>query len=289
MKIGPYTLHAIETGEFALDGGAMFGVVPKPLWEKKMQPDHRNRIGLRLRALLLQGNGKNILIDNGIGMKGDAKFCDIYRIDHSHFSLEQSLAELHLGFHDITDVILTHLHFDHAGGSTIKNTDGSLSPTFPHATYYVQRANYEWALKPTEKDRASYLKENFEPLVQANQLRFIDGPTELFPHVELFLFNGHTRAQQLPKISDGTTTVFFCADLFPTAAHLSLPWIMAYDNEPLVILREKQELLTKACRERWTLFFEHCPLLTACIPVTTEKGYAVGTVRNFLASDGRYG
>lgn len=274
MRIGPYTLHPIETGEFALDGGAMFGIVPKPLWEKKIPVDARNRIDLRLRCLLLQSDDRCILIDVGMGTKWDEKARDIYRLDHSRLSLELSLDKLQLTPDDITDVILTHLHFDHAGGATTFR-EGMLVPTFPRAAYYVQRKNYEWALCST-KDRASYMKENFEPLRARGQLQLLDGPCKPFPDVELLIFNGHTEAQQLPRISDGKTTLFFCADLFPTSLHLPLPWVMAYDNQPLVTLEEKRSLLQRAAAEHWILFFEHCPHLAAARVLPHEKGYCLG-------------
>ncbi|MBI4211422.1 MAG: MBL fold metallo-hydrolase [Deltaproteobacteria bacterium] len=275
MNIAGYEVHAIETGEFALDGGAMFGVVPKTLWDKRLPVDEKNRVSLNLRTLLLVGHGKRILVDTGIGTKWDPKLQSIYRIDHSKFSLATSLNKLGLTPEDITDVILTHLHFDHAGGATTRHGD-EIVPTFPKATYYVQQKNLEWALRATEKDRASYLTENFEPLMTARKLTLLDGPSELFPGVELQIFHGHTAYQQLPKISDGPSTLFFCADEIPTSAHLAPPCILAYDNFPLTTLEEKKRLLEQATDQRWMLFFEHCPLMAACIPIKTDKGYAIG-------------
>lgn len=276
MQIGPYTLTPLETGEFALDGGAMFGIIPKALWAKKIAADAENRIDMRLRCLLLCSEERTILIDTGMGTKWDDKSRQIYRLDHSRFSLSAALSEVNLSAADITDVILTHLHFDHAGGATARE-NGVLVPTFPHATYYVQRHNYAWALQAT-KDRASYLHENFEPLIAAGKLQFVDGPEELFPHLSLSIFNGHTQAQQLPTISDGQTTLFFCADLFPTSVHIPLPWIMAYDNQPLVTLEEKQRILEEATQRGWILFFEHCPHIAAARVSKNEKGYALGEV-----------
>ncbi len=259
MKIGAYNLHVIETGEFALDGGSMFGVVPKSLWQKLIPVDEKNRVSLNLRCLLLQGNQQNILIDTGIGEKGSDKFQQMFRIDHSRYNLQKALAAHQLSCADITDVILTHLHFDHAGGATKTNEHGEIIPTFPNATYYVQAENLHWALNPTEKDRASYLQENFVPLQTSKQLKVLHGECEPFEGIKMLCFDGHTKGQQLPLIYTKKTKLFFCADLFPTSVHISPPWIMAYDNEPLTTLCEKKLILQKACAENWSLFFEHCP------------------------------
>ncbi|MDP2600150.1 MAG: MBL fold metallo-hydrolase [Deltaproteobacteria bacterium] len=275
MRIGSYEIFAIETGEFALDGGAMFGVVPKTLWGKKIPVDEKNRIDMRLRCLLLQGDGRNILIDCGMGEKWDAKMRDIYRLDTSRYSIEKSLASHGLKTSDITDVILTHLHFDHAGGSTYKDNNGKLLPTFPKATYIVQKENLDWARNPTEKDRASYLKDDWEPLVQAGVLKIVDGEKEILPGIHTKLFYGHTRAIQLPFLDDGKTKLFFCGDVIPTSVHLGPPWIMAYDNFPLITLEEKKKILKQAAAEKWILVFEHCPLISAAQIEAAEKGYQV--------------
>jgi len=276
MKIGPYNLHAIETGEFALDGGAMFGIIPKVLWEKKIPADEKNRITLRLRALLISGDGKNILVDDGIGTKDDDKFANIYKVDHSRFTLESSLSKYNLTCGDITDVILTHFHFDHAGGSTKLDKSGKIVPAFPNATYHIQRRNLEWAKDPSEKDHASFTRANFEPLIEAGILRELDGPCTLFPGIEIVVVEGHTEAQQLVKISDGKTTLLYCGDLIPTSAHVPTPWIMGYDNHPITTLSEKKNILEKAVSEKWILFFEHCPIMAACRPVKTQKGFDCG-------------
>ena len=276
MKIGPYNLHSIETGEFALDGGAMFGIIPKIFWEKKIPADEKNRITLRLRALLISGNGKNILVDDGIGSKDDDKFKDIYKVDHSRFTLESSLSKYNLTCEDITDVILTHFHFDHAGGSTKINSAGQAVPAFPNATYYIQKRNLGWAMDPSEKDQASFTKANFDPLIKAGLLKELEGPCELYPGISIIVVEGHTEAQQLVKISDGKVTLLYCGDLIPTAAHIPLPWIMGYDNHPITTLAEKKDLLQKALDEKWILFFEHCPLTAACRLIKTEKGFDCG-------------
>jgi glyoxylase-like metal-dependent hydrolase (beta-lactamase superfamily II) len=272
MIIGQYKIYSIETGRFALDGGAMFGVVPKPLWGKMNPPDDRNRIELAARSLLIVGNGRKILVDNGNGPKFSNKQIDIYRLDTSRFELHQSLKEQGFSSDDITDVILTHLHFDHAGGSTYR-TNGELRPTFPKARYYVQKAHWQQALSPTEKDRGSFMADDFIPLKEHGILEFVEGEFELFPGISLMVMNGHTAAQQLPKVSDGKTTILFCCDLFPTTSHIPLPYIMAYDLRPLTTLEEKKKVLKKAVDEDWILFFEHDPVTIAGKVKATEKGY----------------
>jgi len=281
MRIGPYNLHAIETGEFALDGGAMFGIIPKVLWEKKIPADEKNRITLRMRSLLISGNGKNILVDDGIGTKDDEKFGSIYKVDHSRFQIESSLAAHNLTCNDITDVILTHFHFDHAGGSTKFDDKGNIIPSFPNATYYIQQRNLLWAQEPSEKDQASFTKANFEPLIKAGQLKQLDGPCEIFPDINIIVVEGHTTAQQLVKISAGVATVLYCGDLIPTSAHVPIPWVMGYDNHPITTLNEKRAILEKAAGEGWILFFEHCPILTACRVVKTAKGFDCGEKIDF--------
>jgi glyoxylase-like metal-dependent hydrolase (beta-lactamase superfamily II) len=274
MKIGTYQIHAIETGRFALDGGAMFGVVPKPLWEKTNPPDESNRISLAARALLLVGGGRNILIDVGNGTKYSEKLTGIYKFDTSRFEISRSLAQHGLTPADITDVILTHLHFDHAGGSTLREND-ALRPTFPSATYYVQHEHWKAANAPTERDRASFFPDDFLPLQQQGMLEFTDGEGELFSGIHVRLVHGHTAALQCPVISDGTTTVFYCADLIPTSSHVPLAWIMAYDLRPLITLEEKRMILNEAVENDWILFFEHDPLIEAARVTRVEKGIVV--------------
>lgn len=272
MKIANYEIHPIETGRFALDGGAMFGVVPKVMWEKTNPPDERNRITLAARALLIIGNGKKILVDNGNGSKFSDKLIDIYRLDNSQFELNKSLSLHGLTTSDITDVILTHLHFDHAGGSTIKE-NGRVVPAFKNAKFYVQKAHWEQAMNPTEKDRASFMPDDYMPLWEHGVLELIEGEVEIFPNINLVLVNGHTAAQQLPKISDGNSTLLYCCDLFPTTTHVPLPYIMAYDLRPLTTLADKKRILKSATEENWILFFEHDPNTPAGKVKQTEKGY----------------
>jgi glyoxylase-like metal-dependent hydrolase (beta-lactamase superfamily II) len=277
MKIGSYTLHSIETGRFALDGGAMFGVVPRPLWERTNPPDERNRIAMAARALLLRGNGKNILIDTGNGSKWDEKLRRIYSFDETQYDIVRSLRSRGLRPEDITDVILTHLHFDHAGGGTVK-VNGEVRPTFANASYYVQREQWEAALKPTERDHASFVPDDFVPLERHGVLMFTEGDGEILPGIRVKTVHGHTSALQCPLISDGSTTLLYCADLVPLVPHLSLPWIMAYDLRPLVTLEEKRHLLARATEEQWVLLFEHDPSVAAGRVHRGEKGYALAEV-----------
>ncbi|MBI1806490.1 MAG: MBL fold metallo-hydrolase [Ignavibacteria bacterium] len=272
MKIGNYELYPVETGRFALDGGAMFGIIPKPLWGKTNPPDDRNRIELAARALLIIGNGRKILVDNGNGSKFTDKQIDIYRLDMSQYDLDKSLSHYGLTTSDITDVILTHLHFDHAGGST-RRDQGELKPVFANARYYVQQAHWNQAMNPTEKDRGSFMYDDFMPLKEHGVLEFVEGEFEIFPQIFLHVINGHTAAQQLPRVSDGKTSLLFSCDLFPTTSHIPLPYIMAYDLRPLTTLEEKKGILSRAVNEEWVLFFEHDPLTVAGRVKRTGKGY----------------
>ena len=274
MKIGSYEIHSIETGRFALDGGAMFGVVPWVFWSKTNPPDARNRITLAARCLLLIGNGKVILVDNGNGTKWTEKVKDIYRLDNSRYNLEQSLAERGVSPDDVTDVILTHLHFDHCGGST-KVIDGKPVATFRNAVHYVQREHWNLSQYPTERDRGSFMKEDFMLLQESGMLTFVDGERELFPGVRMIVCNGHTSAQQLPLISDGHAKILFCCDLVPTASHIPFPYIMGYDVRPLVTLEEKKSILPRAEKEGWILFLEHDPDTEAITLKQGEKGFVV--------------
>ncbi|HUV49726.1 MAG TPA: MBL fold metallo-hydrolase [Anaerolineae bacterium] len=262
MKFGDYECFAVETGGFAIDGGTMFGVVPKILWERKIPADEKNLIPMQARSLLIQGKGKNILIDTGIGDKLSEKLKKIYQVDMDSANINTSLSKLGLTSSDITDVIITHLHFDHAGGSTYI-MDGKAVPAFQNAGYYVQKKQWEIANNPSARDRASYMEENFMPLLKAGVLNLIDGPQEIFEGIDIIVTNGHTPGQQHPLVKDKTRSLLFCADLIPTSAHLPVPWNMAYDNFPMTLIDEKQKLLTKALKEDWILFFEHDPRITA--------------------------
>lgn len=280
MRIGPYTLHAIEAGRLHLDGGAMFGIIPRPLWERRITPDARHRIPLAMRCLLIESGDRLILVDNGLGDKTDAKFNDIYGVDHESSNLRSSLRKAGFDPSDVTDVVLTHLHFDHAGGSTTRDADGRLRLVFPNATHHVQRAHWDWA-HTSPREQASFLAENLDPLDASGRLNLLDGPGELLPGIETHVVNGHTRGQQLLTISDGTDTLFYAADLLPTAAHVPLLWVMAYDVAPLDTIAEKEPLLARAAAENWTVMFEH-DTETALARIThSERGFGVTDARPF--------
>ncbi len=274
MKIGKYSVHIIESGYFGLDGGAMFGIVPKPLWEKTNPPDKENRIKLATRNLLLISDSKKILVDTGMGDKWNDKNKEIYAIDQESVSLEQSLSKINLKPADITDVILTHLHFDHTGGSTILNND-KLEPAFPNATYYVQKENYQWAVNPSERDKGSYIKDNFVPLKEAGVLMEIEGEKKFDDEIDFIIVNGHTFGQQLLKLSDSSNTFLYCCDLFPTTSHIPLPYVMSYDLQPLVTVEEKKKILRMAVDENWKLFFEHDPETAFATITATERGIKI--------------
>ncbi|MCB0721686.1 MAG: MBL fold metallo-hydrolase [Ignavibacteriae bacterium] len=273
MRIGNYTVHSVQTGLFKLDGGAMFGVVPKPLWTKTNPSDDQNRIDMCTRALLLDDGHKRILVDTGIGYKLSEKLNKIYDVDFSHYTLERSLQELGLSRDDITDVILTHLHFDHAGGNTIKNDNDEIVPAFQNAVYHVQKNHYDWAMNPTERDRASFFPENYKILEDKGVLRFTEGEHKFDDVITLLPVNGHTRDMQLVKLSDGDNTLVYLADLIPTAGHIPVPYIMGYDLFPLNTLEEKKKLLHDIANNDWMIAFEHDPHNEAGKIGLGDKGY----------------
>ena len=275
MKIGKYTLHIVESGSFALDGGAMFGVIPKTLWSRTYSTDDLNRVKIVARNLLLVSDSKKILFDTGMGQKWSKKFVDMYDINFEQYSLNESLKSYHLTPGDITDVILTHLHFDHTGGSTI--LDGNeLIPAFPNAAYYVQEDNLKWANQQNERDKASYLKDNYEPLLKHGILKTMKEDERFFDdEIELLRVNGHTYGQQLIKLTDTENTLLYGADLFPLASSIPLPYIMAYDLQPLITLQEKKTFLPAIVEENWKIFFEHDPKHIMATVATGEKGYTI--------------
>ncbi len=274
MKIGNYEIYSIETGKFSLDGGAMFGIIPKVIWEKTNSADNKNRIELAARALLLKSEEKIILIDNGNGEKFSEKQIDIYNLTHEKSSLENSLKNVGVKFEDVTDVILTHLHFDHCGGST-KKVGNEIIPSFPNAKYYVQKKHFLRSQNASEKDRGSFMEDDFMPLVNFRFLEFMEGNEKIFPNIEFEICNGHTDSQQHPIVSDGTTTLFYCGDLFPTTSHIPLPYIMGYDIRPLQTLEEKRKILNSAADRNWILFFEHDTNTIATTVQRTQKGFAI--------------
>ncbi len=271
-------INLIETGQFRLDGGAMFGVVPKTLWERAYDPgDDKNRIPLQARILLIQTGNKNILIDTGNGTKFDEKKKSIYDINFETSLPNNFLAPYGLRPDQITDVILTHLHFDHCGGAThIEN--GKVVPSFPNAKYYVQREQYNHALNPTMKDTASYFQENYVPLKENGMLELLDGDGEILTGVSAITVDGHTPKMQMIKINDGVNTFLYIADLIPTSAHIPLPYILAYDNYPLTTLKEKGKLLPIIVENNWTVIFEHDNFVPAgkIIYDETKRTYKLG-------------
>lgn len=260
MKLGAFEIYPVSDGRFRLDGGAMFGVVPKALWEKCCPADELNRISLSLTALLIRANGKNILVDTGLGPKEDEKFRRMFAVERTPTILE-SLKRLDLGPDDIHLVINTHLHFDHAGGNTIRDDHGHIGPTFPKARYVIQQGEFEDAACANERTRASYRSENFAPIDHINQWEFLHGDTELVPGVTTVVTAGHTRYHQSVKIESEGQIAFFLGDLIPTVSHLLLPYIMGYDLFPIQTLETKRWVLDRAFEERWLLLFEHDPVV----------------------------
>jgi glyoxylase-like metal-dependent hydrolase (beta-lactamase superfamily II) len=272
LSLGHWTAHTLETGFLWLDGGAMFGSVPKAIWNRTNPADEKNRIRLAMRCLLLEGEGRRILVDDGVGDKFAPRFGEIYGIELEPHTLERSLAALGLGTEDVTDVVLTHLHFDHAGGSTARAGE-RLVPRLPRARYHVQRRNWENAGAPNPRERASYLAENFAPLREAGVLTLWDGPQQPWPGIELFTADGHTRGQQLVRVSGGGETLYFVADLIPTATHVRIPFVMGYDVAAIETMAEKQALLERACRENAWICIEHDPAIAFARPVVEENDF----------------
>ena len=272
MLIGSYQLYSIETSEFALDGGAMFGIIPKPLWEKEVPADEQNRITMVTRSLLLVSDDHKIIVDTGNGTKWQEKFRDIYRIELDNLNLEKSLAKYNFTPRDITDVYCTHLHFDHVGGNT-KIVAGKLEPVFPNATYWVQNENWELANSPSEKDAGSFMSADWSVLLENNMIHFVDGKESFLPEIENHLTYGHTTGLMHPIIGDSTNKLIYMADLIPMAAHIPLPWVMAYDIHPAQTVQEKGEILPTIVDEKWIIFFEHDPVHQAATVQFDGKHY----------------
>ena len=272
MKIGEFELFSIVTSEFKLDGGAMFGIIPKPLWERKAPADDRNRIKMVTRSLLLVNDKRRILVDTGNGNKWQEKFREIYEIDTSNKNLDTSLARVGLTTDDISDVLCTHLHFDHVGGNTSLE-GGRIIPTFPNAGYWVQKENWELANSPSEKDQGSFMEADWAVLAENNMVNLVDGKEAFIQGIDIILTYGHTTGQMHPLISDENRTLLYCGDLIPMSAHIPLPWVMAYDIHPVVTIQEKKKHLPRAVNENWILFFEHDPELQACTVQLDGKHY----------------
>jgi glyoxylase-like metal-dependent hydrolase (beta-lactamase superfamily II) len=262
MQLGRWRVHAIQAGGMWLDGGAMFGVVPKPLWARRLAPDERNRIPMGMRCLLIEHDAGPVLIDTGAGNKEDAKFHDIYGIENTGepgpTALEDGLrAAAAIAPDDVAFVLNTHLHFDHAGGNTRVTPDGAIAPSFPKARYVVQRGEFEFATHTNERTAGSYFPRNYVPIRDAGLFDFVSGEVEILPGIRLLPTPGHVPYHQSILLESDGARALFLADLMPTTAHLPLPWIMGYDLEPLVTLETKRRILARAAAEEWLLIFEH--------------------------------
>ncbi len=276
-------LYSINAGHFKLDGGAMFGVVPKSIWAKLNPPDENNMCSWAMRCLLIEDNNHLILIDNGMGNKQGEKFFGYYYL-HGNDTLEKSLSKYGFTKDDITDVFLTHLHFDHCGGSIEKIND-KLVPAFKNATYWSNEKHWEWATHPNEREKASFLKENILPIKESSQLKFIETKQgiEFIQNIQVRFVSGHTESMMLPQIKYKNKTIVYMADLLPSVAHIPVPYIMAYDTRPLETLAEKKEFLREAQQNDYILFFEHDPLIECCNLQLTDRG--IRSNETFLLKD----
>ena len=275
-------LHSLNTGFFKLDGGAMFGVVPKVLWEKTNPSDEKNLCTWAMRSLLIEDGNRLVLIDTGIGAKQDHNFFRHYYL-HGDDELEGNLKKMGFKPDDITDVFLTHLHFDHVGGA-VKRTGDHFIPTFKNAKYWTNRRHWKWATNPNPREKASFLTENIFPLQESGQLNFIEVPEEKTRiktdlGFEAFIVNGHTDAQMCPIISYQGETIVFMADLLPSVGHIPLPYVMGYDTRPLLTLKEKTSILTEAAENGYRLFLEHDPLFETCVLEASDRGPRLSSTR----------
>ena len=272
-------LYTINTGYFKLDGGAMFGVVPKSIWQKTNPADENNLCLWAMRCLLIVDEDRVILVDNGIGNKQDEKFLKHYYL-HGDDTLEKSLASHGYSRDDITDVFLTHLHFDHCGGSIERNSESNLVPAFKNATYWSNRAHWEWAVIPNDREKASFLKDNILPIQESGRLKFIDNQdgVTFTENIKIRFAYGHTDSMMLPQISYKGKTILFMADLLPSIGHIPLPYVMAYDMFPMKTLEEKKRYLEEAVENDFILYLEHDPVNECCTLQETEKGIRVKDV-----------
>jgi len=297
MKLGKFDIYPVLDGFFRLDGGAMFGVIPKVLWQKTNQPDTNNRILLALRTCLIDTHKDLLLIDTGIGDKYEDKFEDIYQVK-KEINLKNSFKQVNKKFEDVTIVINTHLHFDHCGGNTKIDTNGNIVPTFPNAKYYIQKSEWEAANNPDSRSRASYLKENFQILEHAKVLHLVDGDQKITDDIEVIKTSAHTYGHQVVLITSNDShrdsetteknpvnpverkseTLIYWGDLIPTVSHLNLPYIMSYDLFPLQTMEQKEKLLNKALKEDWVSFFEHDPKIAIATLIQEEKRIRIKSV-----------
>jgi glyoxylase-like metal-dependent hydrolase (beta-lactamase superfamily II) len=274
MKLGDWTFRAFTDGSFRLDGGSMFGVVPRVLWEKQHPADEKNRIELVLRCLLAEQGDRRLLVDTGLGDLWDEKGQRIYAIQRRPGQLREELAAAGVEAESITDVVITHLHFDHAGG-TVRRGEAGLELAFPQARYWVQQQHWKWARNPTERDRASFRTEIFPVLEQSGRLELVEGMKEIADGVRLKPINGHTPGQQMVEFHTGAGTLVYCADLIPFASQVHAPWIMGFDLNPLLTLNEKKEFLSRAAENGYVLVFEHDPVVEACTVRFAEDRFQV--------------
>jgi glyoxylase-like metal-dependent hydrolase (beta-lactamase superfamily II) len=281
-KLGDFELHAVSDGTFKLDGGAMFGIVPKPVWERVMPADEKNRILLSLTCLLVKTGKKNVLIDTGLGEKHDPKFLELYAVDRTR-NLKHRLAELRVRMEEIDYVILSHLHFDHAGGLTVRAMTGDLVPNFPNAQVLVQQGTWEEAIEPNPRTAGSYRRDDFAPLRIMGKVKLLQGDYEVVPGVWIRPTGGHVRHHQSVEIKSGGKTAFFWADLMPTTAHIKPAWTMGYDLFPHEVALLREKLLERAVKEEWVNVFEHDPDVAMGIIRKDEKGYKVETIEKATA------
>ena len=279
LTVGRLRVHAIQAGGQKLDGGAMFGIVPKPLWERRIPPDDRNRIQLGMRCLAIEHDSGIVLVDTGSGNKETAKFHEIYGIENAGAGgrtlLEDGLAQVGVRPEDVAIVIDTHLHFDHAGGNTYVDQEGVVQLAFPNARYVVQRGEWVYATHTNERTAGSYFSHNFAPVVAANRFELVDGEREIVRGIRVIPTPGHTPFHQSVLIESDGETAFYPADLVPTASHLPLAWIMGYDVEPLVTLETKRAMIGKAAREGWLVIFEHDATVASGRVKVDGKGFVL--------------
>ena len=277
-------IYPILTGNLKLDGGAMFGVVPKVIWSKLYPSDENNLCNWAMRCLLIVDGDRKILIDSGVGDKQNDKFFSHYYLNGDD-TLEKSLAKLGFTTDDITDNILTHLHFDHVGGSVKYNSKNELVPTFKNAKYWVSKAQWEWATKPNRREKASFLKENILPIMENSTLNLIEEESEILPNISVKIFNGHTDGQIIPYINYKDKKIAFMGDLLPSTAHIPMPYVMSYDTRPLITLKDKERFFKDALNNNYILFFEHDLYNEACTLIDTPKGVRVnksGKLNDFI-------
>ncbi len=275
-------LHVINTGFFKLDGGAMFGVVPKSIWSKTNPPDERNLCTWAMRCLLIEDGDKLMLIDNGIGDKQDEKFFSHYHLQGDN-DISSALRKAGFNAADVTDMFLTHLHFDHCGGG-VRLADGKPAMTFANARYWSNADHWKWATEPNPREKASFLRENILPVKESGHLNFVeDGKPSPFPYMDIRYVNGHTDKMMIPMIRYQDRTICFMADLLPSVGHIPLPYVMAYDTRPLLTMEEKQQFLEEAAERNYILFFEHDPEYECCTVKKTEKGIRLD--RSFALSE----